>query len=42
MSTLREPVDLEGLEDPVCDTCGCVIEEIEQQCPARDEGVCGA
>ena len=39
----KQPVrlDPETLPEPVCETCGCIIEEPDQDCPARDEGVCG-
>jgi hypothetical protein len=29
------------LDEPlICDFCGFEIEEVDQECPARDEGVC--
>ena len=32
---------LDGFEKPlVCDFCGFEIEEIDQECPALDKGVC--
>jgi hypothetical protein len=34
--------DPSDLPAPICDTCGFPIVEADQECPARDEGVCGA
>lgn len=28
------------VEAPVCDYCGCAIDEDDKPCPARDKGVC--
>jgi hypothetical protein len=40
MSRSTSDFDPSELPPPVCDTCGCVIEELDQDCVARDEGVC--
>jgi len=28
------------LHPPICEFCGCFIEDEDQQCPARDDGRC--
>jgi len=28
------------IDDPLCNYCGGRIEELDQQCPARDDGRC--
>jgi len=28
------------LEPPICEFCGCAIEDDDQPCPAMDDGVC--
>lgn len=33
-------LNAEELPPPICDTCGGEIEGLDQQCPARPEGVC--
>ncbi|MFC7226325.1 hypothetical protein N0B31_02835 [Salinirubellus salinus] len=36
----RLRLDVEDLENPVCDYCGVEIEEDEQRCEALDDGRC--
>ncbi|WP_255195384.1 hypothetical protein [Halorarius litoreus] len=40
MSEVRPRVDLDSLDAPICDTCGCRIDQPDQDCPARSDGVC--
>jgi len=40
VSRTTSSVDFSDLGYPICDTCGCFIEEPDQQCPALDDGRC--
>ena len=40
MSSVAETADFDTLSPPVCDTCGRVIVEDDQECLALDDGVC--
>lgn len=38
MSEHQPRVSLDDLDNPICEFCGCEIEEVSQQCYARDDG----
>ncbi|MEF8782701.1 MAG: hypothetical protein V5A54_06380 [Haloarculaceae archaeon] len=40
MSRSTSGISTEQLPTPICDVCGCEIEEMDQDCVAVDEGVC--
>ncbi|WP_435065594.1 hypothetical protein [Halobaculum sp. EA56] len=40
MSRTASSVDLDDLTPPICDICGCYIEEPGQRCLALDDGRC--
>jgi len=38
MAGAVESIDVSS--HPICDYCGCFIDELQQQCPALDDGRC--
>lgn len=40
MSRVAPEIDPDELPDPICNYCGSVIEETDQECPGRPQGVC--
>lgn len=40
MSLELQEFDPAELPAPICEACGEPIEEMDPDCPARDEGVC--
>lgn len=40
MSETATRLSLDDIGNPVCEFCGCEIDEPDRDCPALDNGVC--